>query len=716
MTSRPPLPHASRLLALMLLLLGHICQASADDEGYECWLRYRPIADGALLHDYQQRITGLHAPGEQVVLAAAREELQRGLSGLLDRPLADLVQPTAGALVVGTPGSNPVIAALGLELADLGGEGFLIRSLTHDGQPLTVIAANSDIGVLYGSFRFLRQLQMQQPIADVDIRDVPRLRYRVLNHWDSINGVVSRGYAGQSLWQWDELPDTLSPRYADYGRYCASVGINMTVLNGSYSGLDLLKTKYLKKIAALANALRPYGVHVALHPNFAAPLEFGATDSANPFQPDVQQWWQNKVAEIYGLIPDFGGFMVKADSEGCPGPHDYNATHADGANLLADAVKPYGGIVMWRAFGVFDSKVEGYPGEATPGLGLACRPCDLFPRIDGTFHDNVFLQVKNGPRDFQPREPVHPLFTSIRKTPLMMEVQITQEYFGHAIHLVYLAPVWKEALEWDTHVAGPGSTVTRVMDGSLYDHGEMSGIAGVANTGMDENWTGHLFGQANWYAFGRLAWDPGLSSEAVAEEWIRQTFNNDPAVIETISHMMMGSREAAVDYMTPLGLFQLNDNLTTEGQRSHYAPDPAGRKLHHNADADGIGGSWLMKGMIGLYPEAVAQQFGDPATCPEKYLLWFHHVSWDRELSSGRTVWEELCHRYVRGVEYVKDMRRQWDALKPVIDKDRWKDVRNKLRSHVIDAGVWRDECLIYFSAVSGRAIAPEILSGILND
>ncbi len=693
-------------------------QPVAAEDGYDLWLRYRRIDQTHLLEAYRAQIRGLYMPGSSSTLRAARQELGRGVEALIGRPVTELDGPTGGAIVGGTLASNAEIAALDLEsaLKPLNREGFLLRSLSIDGKPAIVIAANHEIGVLYGAFRLLQLLQMHRSLDHLDRAETPRLRYRVLNHWDSVNGVVSRGYAGRSLWQWEELPEKASPRYKDYGRACASVGINMTVLNGSYSGLTLLESHYLEKTAALADALRPYRVRVAIHPNFAAPLKFGATDTADPFDPAVKKWWRDKVAEIYRLIPDFGGFLVKADSEGCPGPHDYNATHADGANLLADALAPYGGVVMWRAFGVFDSDVEGYPGEKTHGLGLAARPTDLFTRIDGDFHDNVFVQAKNGPRDFQPREPVHPLLGGLEKTPVMMEVQITQEYFGHAKHLVYLAPVWKEALEFDTHARGEGSTVEKVVDGTLFGNTEMTGMAGVANTGSERNWTGHLFGQANWYAFGRLAWDPGLSSREIAEEWIHLTFSDDPAVISTISETMLGSREAAVNYMTPLGLFQLNDNRTTESQRSHYAPAPARRTGHHAADRDGIGGSWIMKGLEGQYYPPVQAVFSDPDTCPEKHLLWFHHVSWDRELSTGRTLWEELCHRYVRGVEYVKNMRQQWQSLKGVIDDERWKHVDKKLEVQIIDAETWRNECLVYFSAVSGRPIPPSILAVSLSE
>lgn len=699
-------------LVLTLLVCGLTAGARAADEGYDLWLRYRRIADRDVLSTYRDRLASLHCPGDSRTLRAARKELVRGLEGLLGQAPPRKEAVIANALVIGTPGSNPAIAEMGLaeSLKPLGKEGFLIRSASYEERPVTVIAANTDLGALYGAFGFLRHLQQHKDIASIDMADRPRLRYRVLNHWDSINGIVSRGYAGRSLWKWHELPETVSDRYTDYARACASVGINMTVLNGSYAGAKLLESEYIDKTAAIAAAMRPYGVRVAIHPSFAGPMVVGGLDTANPEEPAVQKWWRDKASEFYSKIPDFGGFMVKADSEGTPGPHTYNLTHAHGANLLADAVAPHGGIVMWRAFGVFDRKNTAYPGEPTSGLGLMARPGDLFNRIDGWFKPNVFLQVKNGPRDFQPREPFHPLLAAMKKTPVMMEVQITQEYFGHSTHLVYLAPVWKEVLDTDTFAAGEGSTVRKLLDGTIHDHGDMTGIAGVANTGTDENWTGHLFAQANWYAFGRVAWNPRLTSRDVAREWIKMTFSTAPDVIETIEKMMMGSRRAAVDYMTPLGLFQLNDNRTTSTQRSHYAPQPSRRTGHHNAKADGIGGSWLAKGLLKQYPAELQARYGDPETCPEKYLLWFHHVSWDRKLSTGRTVWEELCYRYIRGVEYVRDMQEQWKSLEGKIDPEQWKHVRKKLIEQEIDAQVWRDECLIHFRMISRRPIPQEIL------
>ena len=486
-------------------------------------------------------------------------ELQRGLKGLLggDVPAAGSVQ-SAGALLVGTPASSPSIAGLGWQprLKALGDEGYVIRSATVGGHRTIVIASQGEIGTLYGAFHFLRLIQTRQPIAAVDLEQRPRLERRLLNHWDNLNGSIERGYAGASLWRWDELPDRVDPRIEDYARANASIGINGSVVNNVNANPEALTPRYLEKIAAIARVLRPYGIRVYMSANLAAPRMIGKLPSADPLDPAVARWWRERTAEIYQHIPDFGGFVVKANSEGQPGPQDYGRTHADGANVLADALAPHGGIVMWRAF-VYNPEVD--PDRVK-------RAYLEFVPLDGRFRENVFVQVKNGPLDFQPREPFHPIFGAMPRTPLMAELQITQEYLGHSTHLVYLAPMWKEFLDADTYAKGPGSSVARVIDGTLEGH-QRTGIAGVANTGRDGNWTGHHFGQANWYAYGRLAWDPGLEADAIAEEWIAMTWGGTPEVVATIRSMMLDSREAFVNYTMPLGLHHLIGG-------DHYAPMP----------------------------------------------------------------------------------------------------------------------------------------------
>ena len=480
------------------------------------------------------------------------------------------------------------------------------------GKRATVIAANTDIGVLYGVFRLLQLLQTGQPIDAVSLVEAPRIRHRLLNHWDNLNRTVERGYAGFSLWDWHKLPDYRSPRYTDYARANASIGINGTVLTNVNANATSLTAEYLGKAAALADVFRPYGIRVYLTARFSAPIEIGGLATADPLDPAVAAWWKRKADEIYGFIPDFGGFLVKANSEGQPGPQDYGRTHADGANVLADAVGPHGGIVMWRAF-VYSNEV---PDDR------AKQAYNEFQPLDGKFRPNVLVQVKNGPIDFQPREPFHPLFGAMPKTPLMMEFQITQEYLGFATHLVYLAPLFEETLRADTWAKGEGSTVARVIDGSLHGH-ERTGIAGVANIGTDRNWCGSVFACANWYAFGRLAWDHELTSGAIADEWIRRTFGNDPALVAPVKEMMLGSREAAVDYMTPLGLH----HQMAEGH--HYGPGPwvsQARRAdwtsvyYHRADANGIGFDRTAAGSnaVGQYFPPVAEVFGSRDKVPEK--------------------------------------------------------------------------------------------------
>jgi len=474
---------ARRLVALAVILLS-AAGAQAED-GYELWLRYRPVSDPAVRRSYRASITGVAIEGSSPTLRAAREEAVRGLRGLLgaDIPFVPGVAQD-GLLVAGTPARSSLVAAadLGADLGRTGEEGFVIRSTRVAGKRSTVIAANTDAGVLYGVFRFLQLLQTHQPIQSLALVEAPRIRHRVLNHWDNLDRTVERGYAGFSLWDWHKLPDYVDPRVTDYARANASIGVNGAVLTNVNANATSLLPEYLAKASALAAVLRPWGIRVYLTARFSAPVEIGGLKTADPLAPEVAAWWKRKADEIYALIPDFGGFLVKANSEGQPGPQDYGRTHADGANVLADAVAPHGGIVMWRAF-VYSNEV---PDDR------AKQAWNEFTPLDGAFRPNVLVQVKNGPIDFQPREPFHPLFGAMPKTPLMMEFQITQEYLGFATHLVYLAPLFEEVLRADTRSKGEDSTVARVVDGSLHGYAR-TGIAGVANVGTDRNWCGSAF-------------------------------------------------------------------------------------------------------------------------------------------------------------------------------------------------------------------------------
>lgn len=683
-------------VTLILMLTTLLCaMPTRAEDGYELWLRYHVLApeQAKLYKDHVSELIVGHATPTE---SATRYELQRGLSGLLGHglPLTDAITRD-GAVIVGTPTSSALIARLALNTRSLGNDGYLIRTVVMDGHAATVIAGREDIGALYGAFHFLRLLQTGQPIDHIDLRESPRVKLRVLNHWDYLNGQVERGYAGASIWDWWKLPDWRDPRYTDYARANASIGINGAVLNNVNAGATILTPAYLEKVAALADVFRPYGIHVYLSIRFSAPMDIGGLKTADPLNPQVQAWWRAKADEIYQRIPDFGGFLVKANSEGQPGPEDYKRTHADGANMLADALAPHGGVVMWRAFVYSQTNPD----------DRAKQAYDEFKPLDGRFHANVLVQVKNGPVDFQPREPFHPLFGAMPKTPLMMELEITKEYLGFATHLVYLGPLFEEVLSADTMAHGKGSTVAKVIDGSLERH-TLTGMAGVANIGTDRNWCGSDFNQANWYVFGRLAWNSTLSSRAIAEEWVRMTFSNNEAFVKPVVEMMMDSRETAVDYMTPLGLLHLM------GPGHHYGPAPWDASesradwrpvYYHRADRQGIGFNRTRTGSnaVAQYAPALAAQFNDIKQTPEQYLLYFHHVPWDYPMHSGRTLWYELVAHYTQGVNDVKRMRETWRGLHGYIDEQRYEQIAAFLAIQQEEAQWWRDASIAYFQSMS---------------
>ncbi|WP_246343518.1 alpha-glucuronidase family glycosyl hydrolase [Adhaeribacter radiodurans] len=690
-------------LPAFLVFLFTVCSSfpARADDGYRLWQRYDLLKNPQKRQQYQENITSLVTAGNSPTLTVARQELELALSGLTGKPFRTSTTVGTGALIIGTPQNSPIIKNLNLaaKLNPLGPDGFLILSTTVNGKKVTVITANSDIGVLYGSFQFLKLLQTQQDISKLSISSAPKIKNRILNHWDNLDRTVERGYAGFSIWDWHKLPDYIDQRYLDYARANASIGINGTVLTNVNANALILTKDYLVKVKALADAFRPYGLKVYLTARFSAPIEIGGLKTADPLDAEVKTWWKNKAAEIYSYVPDFGGFLVKANSEGQPGPQNYGRNHADGANMLADAVADKGGIVMWRAF-VYDNKV---PDDRAKQAFTEFKP------LDGSFRKNVLVQVKNGPIDFQPREPFHPLFGAMPKTPLMMEFQITQEYLGQATNLVYQAPLYKETLEADTYVQGTGSTVAKVIDGSLHQY-QLTGIAGVANIGNDRNWTGHLFGQANWYCFGRLAWDHTLSSDKMADEWLRMTFTNEEAFIKPVKAMMLQSRETLVNYMTPLGLHHIM------GYDHHYGPGPwiKDKKradwtsvYYHKASPEGIGFDRTSTGSNALsqYAPAFQQKFGNPQTCPEEFLLWFHHLKWDYKVKSGRSLWDELCHRYYNGAAEVGKMRQTWQSTQAYVDAERFNHVKMLLNIQEKEARWWRDACVLYFQTFSGKPI-----------
>ena len=678
-------------LVTVLALCGPLSSArgqiAAPEDGYDLWLRYARVADTARLAEYRAAISELVVPQGEPTMQAARDELTLGLNRLLGRAVPVVDAPTRdGTLLVGTPANSPEIASLPLAatLRAAGPDGFVIRALSVRGRRAIVVAANRDIGVLYGVFHLLRLLQTEASLARLDVVSAPRYGLRLLNHWDNLDGSVERGYAGASLWEWARLPDSISPRYRDYARANASIGINGTVLTNVNANALILTPAYLVKVAAIARVFRPYGIKVYLTARFSAPIEIGGLPTADPLDASVRAWWASKADEIYRAIPDFGGFVVKANSEGQPGPQDYHRSHADGANMLADALAPHGGIVMWRAF-VYANEVP---------TDRVMQAADEFVPLDGAFRSNILIQVKNGPLDFQPREPFHPLFGRMARTPLMMELQITKEYLGQDTHLVFLAPMWEEVLRSD--VAG-----------------KIRGLAGVANVGNDRDWCGSDFNQANWYAFGRLAWDPMLSSAAIATEWTRMTFSNDPRVVRPVVAMMLASREAAVNYMTPLGLAH------QMARGHHYGPGPwvtGGRAdqtsvYFNRADSIGLGFDRTATGSnaVRQYLPPLRERFASRDSVPAELLLWFHHVGWRERLRSGRTLWEELLGHYQAGVDSVRWMQRTWDGLEMsgLVDADRFRRVQGFLRIQEAEARWWRDASVLYWQSFSHLPLPP---------
>jgi alpha-glucuronidase len=690
-------PAALLVLSVLFGWALGLTPAQAED-GYDLWLRYRPIAADRDATAALRSLT-LVPLGDSATLRAATAELSRGLEGLSGQHPMIATAITAGAIVYGT-GATPAVAALGLPLGDLGREGYIVRSVVIEGHAVTVVAANSDVGVLYGVFALLRHVQTGGAITNLDIVSAPRVALRVLDHWDNLDRHVERGYSGQSIWDWHRLPDYTPALYTDYARANASIGINGTVLNNVNANALSLTAPYIRKAAALADVFRPYGIKVYLSARFSAPMEIGGLPTADPLDPGVQAWWRAKADEIYAAIPDFGGFLVKANSEGQPGPQDYHRTHAEGANMLADAVAPHGGVVMWRAFVYSHENAD----------DRAKQAWSEFTPLDGQFRPNVIVQVKNGPIDFQPREPFHPLFGAMPKTPLMIEFQITKEYLGFATHLAYLGPLYEETLQSDTARPGAGATVARIVDGAVDGHA-LTGMAGVANIGSDRNWSGSHFDQANWYVFGRMAWDPEAGrARAFAEEWTRMTFSNDSRVVTPIVQMMMESREAVVDYMTPLGLH----HLMATGH--HYGPAPWVADLarpewnpvyYHRADAAGIGFDRTASGSdaVAQYAPPLAARLSDPKTTPVNELLWFHHLGWDYSMPSGRPLWTELVQTYDRGVATVAEMQTTWSGLEPWIDAQRFGEVSTFLSIQQQEAQWWRDASIAYFMDVSGRPL-----------
>lgn len=639
-------PHLLLRLLLAFLLVAPVCRSARADNGERLWLP-----------------TDSNRQAASVRLRCPKSPIARNAA-------AELARHWHGAPVVLT--LDPSMPAT---------DGFAWTS----GEGGLELRAHREAGLLYGAFALLRWQATGDTAASAvptAYSSQPAFDLRMLNHWDNPDLSVERGYAGQSIWKWDEidgrrqrLSERLRRRLTIYARANASVGINAVVLNNVNAKPEMLSPLYIAKVKALAALLRTYGIRTFLSVNFASPMALGGLPTADPLDPRVAAWWQAKADELYKAIPDFGGFLVKANSEGQPGPGDYGRSHAEGANMLARALQPHGGMVVWRCF-VY--------GANHKGEDRVKQAVSEFQPLDGQFLPNVMLQTKNGPLDFQPREPYSPVFDQITRTPNMVELQITQEYLGQSRHLVYLAPMWKEFFRY----VSPD---------------RLSGIAGVANTGDDTNWCGHPFSQANWYAFGRLAWQPSLSAADIAREWLCQTFTSDPRFLQPVADMMLASREACVDYMMPLGLHHIFKF------DHHYGPEPDGFKAdyplewcpvyYHKADSLGIGFDRSSRGTnaVAQYREPYRSLFDNLDTCPDEFLLWFHHVGWSHTLHNGLTLWDELCRRYQRGVNEVERFQHVWQQMRPYVDAERHAEVSRRLDIQLRDAREWRDVCLDYF-------------------
>jgi len=662
---------AKALSALILLMVTPPAHA---EDGYRLWLRYDPLPP-PVRQRYKAAATEIVVQSDGLIARSAASELQRGLSGLLGVPVPRKTRVDRDGAIVGRVE----------KMAGIGSEGFAIHMARVAGHRATVISANDERGLLYGSFALLRLIQTQRPVDRLAVTDRPRLQLRLLDHWDNLDRSVERGYAGESLWDWQTLPERTDPRYRDYARANASIGINGVVLNNVNSAAEILTEPYLMKVRALADQFRPWGARLYLSARFSAPMDIGGLKTADPLDPAVRKWWKAKAGEIYRLIPDFGGFLVKANSEGAPGPQDYGRSHADGANMLAEALASHHGIVLWRAF-IYSAAKE----------DRAKQAYDEFKPLDGQFADNVILQVKNGPIDFQPREPFHPLFGRMRRTNVAMEVQLTREYLGQGSGIVFLAPMWSEALDADTCSPRCGTPVRSTI----------KALAGVANVGSDLNWTGNHFDQANWYAFGRLAWNPAATPSSIAEEWVRMTWGNHPGLVRRVVSIVAHSREAVVDFMTPLGLAH---QMATD---HHYGPGPWVCDLaqpswnpcyYSQADAHGIGFDRTASGSdaAGQYAPKIGGCFTDLKCVSDDYLLWFHHVPWTYRMRSGRSLWEDLVTHYDQGVRTVEAAKSQWDLVRPFVDVQRHTAVAATLDRQRIEAKWWRNASIAYWQSRS---------------
>jgi alpha-glucuronidase len=683
----------SRVLLLWFVLAPHYLPVARAEDGYELWLRYRLEQDEARRLEYKQYCGAGIVARDRPVIKAAAAEIERALPAILGGEF----QPEKGngGIYIGIRADNPVIAGLVREneLAALGDEGFAIRAKTWRARPVVVVTANTDHGVLHGTFALLRALQLGTPLGDFECFDAPKIKHRLANHWDNPAGndgfrgeSIERGYAGGTIFNWAELPGRIDPRLQDWARLLAAMGLNGVAVNNvntakrGLEGWRLLAPAYLPKLAALAGVLRPYGIRLYISVNFFSPVLIDSLSTADPVDPGVRQWWSGKAAEIYNVIPDFGGFVVKADSEGEPGPLKYGRTHADGANMIAAALAPHGGNVYWRAFVYNREKGD----RVTQAFGH-------FQPLDGAFAGNVFLQVKNGPLDFQVREPVSPLFGAMPRTPLALELQITQEYTGQDKHVCFLAPMWSEVLGFAPRGKASGGRVGNTV----------AAVAGVMNIGDARNWTGHLLAQANTYAFGRQAWNPEASPKEIAGGWIRLTFGRDPQVAAAVERILLDSRRVYENYTAPYGLGLLGIRGT------HFEPDPANRADYHGANARGVGIDRTVAagtGFAGQYFEPWRSLYERPETCPEDLLLFFHHAPYTFRLHDGATLIQSIYDRHFAGVASARGFLAGWETLRGRMDDERFEHVRLRLSGQIGHAEGWCRSINDYFRQRSGIA------------
>ncbi|WP_202863918.1 alpha-glucuronidase family glycosyl hydrolase [Ereboglobus luteus] len=669
----------------MIIGIALVANFAHAEDGYEFWLRYRLEADTARRNEYIQYCGGEVVAPESFKAGAAYLELKRALPAILGKAF-QANNAKAGSIYVGGRNAHPAIASLvgAGELAGVGEEGFVLRTGAWEGRPATIIAANSTRGILYGTFALLRTLQLGGSLQGLHVVDAPKMRHRFANHWDNpVRGSIERGYGGKSIFDWNALPKKVDSRLNDWARMLASMRLNAVVVNNvntAKNGLEgwrLLTPEFLPKLAALAGVLRPYGVKLYISVNFFSPSIVGSLDTADPADARVRAWWKNKAAEIYKVIPDFGGFLVKADSEGEPGPLKYKRTHAEGANMLAEALAPHGGYVYWRAF-VYNAK-----GDRTP------QAYNQFKPLDGKFAKNVFLQVKNGPVDFQVREPISTLFGAMPRTDLAVEFQITQEYTGQDRHVCFLGQMWSDVLRFPLKGEKNDARMWNTTDA----------IAGVMNINDSRNWTGHLLAQANTYAFGRLAWNPETSPDEIASDWVRLTFGRDPVVVKTIVSILRDSWPAYENYTSPFGIGMLCD------RGKHIDPAPASRGSVHRADAKGFGTNRTAakgSGYAGQFSEPWRSRYEKLGTCPEELLLFFHHVPYTHKLKNGTTVIQAFYDRHNEGVATARDFTERWKALNKLIDKERYEHVRKKLSEQAGHAEKWRQSINDYFEKRSG--------------